>query len=60
MYNPNRIEKEKFAKLCLMMDCMRDEMKVSELLAVPQNIPATIALKRLKKLLRERRNTYLA
>jgi len=51
-------ELAKIAKLCLMLDVMRDEVKVAELLSVKQNISTRIALLRLKKLLRERRNLY--
>ena len=58
MYFYSKEDKQRLANLCLMMDVMRDEMKVRELLSVPKNIPATIALKKLKALLRERRNLY--
>ena len=58
MYSPTRIEKDKLANLCLMMDCMRDEMKINELLAVDQNLPTTTALKKLKAMLKERRQLY--
>lgn len=51
-------EKHDVAKMCLMMDVLRDEIKICRLLAVKQNPPTRIALLRLKQLLRERRNLY--
>lgn len=55
---PTKKALQEVAKLCLLMDVMRDEIKICRLLAVKQNPPTRIALLRLKKLLRERRNLY--
>lgn len=59
MYTHTKKTLTEVAKLCLMMDVMRDEIFVTELLSVPQTIPAQIALRKLKRLLRERRKLYL-
>lgn len=55
---PTKKALREVAKLCLLMDVMRDEMKVNALLATKQNAPTREALLKLKKILIKRRKSY--